>query len=260
VLSPPLLQNGTRWPRATNKGSHGSCHGTVTFSLHPANVFSLLTLPLHSPSPSLRSRSFRLLILYISYFSSLPVPPSLRLFSYLIFLLLSLIHLIFLLHFFSTPSFSPSSTYSRPPPLPNPNPLSPFLLPPFTSPLLSNPSPHPSSPLFLLFSFIPLLIPSPLSLLSFYFYSSYCFSVGSRDSSVGIATGYGLDDRGVGIRVPVESRIFSPSQRPYRLWGPPSLLSKGYRGLFPSGVKRPGSKADHSLPTNAEVLKMWIYT
>jgi hypothetical protein len=29
------------------------------------------------------------------------------------------------------------------------------------------------------------------------------------DSAVGIATGYGLDDQGVGIRVPVGSRIFS---------------------------------------------------
>jgi hypothetical protein len=31
----------------------------------------------------------------------------------------------------------------------------------------------------------------------------------SRDSVVGIATGYGLDNRGVGVRVPVGSRIFS---------------------------------------------------
>jgi hypothetical protein len=29
----------------------------------------------------------------------------------------------------------------------------------------------------------------------------------SRDSSVGIATSYELDDRGVGVRVPVGSRI-----------------------------------------------------
>jgi hypothetical protein len=35
---------------------------------------------------------------------------------------------------------------------------------------------------------------------------------GSRDSSVGIATGYRLDDRGVGVRVPVLSRIFSTSR------------------------------------------------
>jgi hypothetical protein len=27
-----------------------------------------------------------------------------------------------------------------------------------------------------------------------------------------------------------------------------------------SGVKRPGREVDHSLPTNAEVKKMWIYT
>jgi hypothetical protein len=33
--------------------------------------------------------------------------------------------------------------------------------------------------------------------------------VRSRDSVVGIAAGYGLDDRGVGVRVPVRSRIFT---------------------------------------------------
>jgi hypothetical protein len=56
--------------------------------------------------------------------------------------------------------------------------------------------------------------------------------VGSRDSTVGILTGYGLDDRGVGVRVPIKSRIFSSSRRPDRPLGPPSLLSNGYRGLF----------------------------
>jgi hypothetical protein len=39
----------------------------------------------------------------------------------------------------------------------------------------------------------------------------------SRDSSVGIATGHGLDDRGVGVRVLVGSRIFSSPIRPGRL-------------------------------------------
>jgi hypothetical protein len=47
--------------------------------------------------------------------------------------------------------------------------------------------------------------------------------------SVNIATGYGLDVQGVGIRVLVGSRIFSSSRRPDRHWGPPSLLSNGYR-------------------------------
>jgi hypothetical protein len=57
----------------------------------------------------------------------------------------------------------------------------------------------------------------------------------SRDSVVGIVTGYGLDDRGVGVRFSAESRIFSSSRRPDRLWGPPNLLSNGYRGLCHRG-------------------------
>jgi hypothetical protein len=82
----------------------------------------------------------------------------------------------------------------------------------------------------------------------------------SRDSVVGIATSYGLDDRGVGVRVPVGSRIFSFPNRPDRLWGPHNLLFNGYRGLFRRGVKRPGREADDSPPASAEVKKTWIYT
>jgi hypothetical protein len=54
-----------------------------------------------------------------------------------------------------------------------------------------------------------------------------------QDSVVGIATGYGLDDWEVGVRVPIGSRIFSSPRRPDRLWGPPILISNGYRWLFP---------------------------
>jgi hypothetical protein len=57
----------------------------------------------------------------------------------------------------------------------------------------------------------------------------------SRDSAVGIATGYGLDDRGDGVRVPVGSRFLSSPRRPDRLWGQHTLLSNGYRGSFPGG-------------------------
>jgi hypothetical protein len=85
-------------------------------------------------------------------------------------------------------------------------------------------------------------------------------SVQSRDSAVRIATGYGLDDEGVGVRVPMWARIFTSPFRPDRLWGPFRLLSNGYNGALSPGVKRPGSEADHSPPTSAEVKKMWVYT
>jgi hypothetical protein len=42
-----------------------------------------------------------------------------------------------------------------------------------------------------------------------------------RDNAVGIATGYGLDDRGIAVRVPI-SNVFSSPQRRDRLRGPPS--------------------------------------
>jgi hypothetical protein len=68
----------------------------------------------------------------------------------------------------------------------------------------------------------------------------------SQDSSVDIATGYG-----VGYSCSVTGRdkifVFIP-QRLDRLWGPPSLLCSGYRG-----VKRPKSEADHSHASSAEV-------
>jgi hypothetical protein len=92
----------------------------------------------------------------------------------------------------------------------------------------------------------------------------------SQDSSIGIATGYGLDDWGVRVRVPVGSRIFS-SPRPDRLWGPPSFLHNGYRGLFPrrwsgQGVKLathlqlvPRSKKRGSLHPLPHTSLFWEY-
>jgi hypothetical protein len=82
----------------------------------------------------------------------------------------------------------------------------------------------------------------------------------SQDTLVGIASGHGPDDRGVEVRVPVGSRIFSSPRRTDRLWGSPNILSIGYRGAFSPGVKRPKREADHSPPASVEVKKMWIYT
>jgi hypothetical protein len=44
------------------------------------------------------------------------------------------------------------------------------------------------------------------------------------DSSVGISTGYGLDDQGGGSSSPGRVKIFTSPYRPDRLWGPPNLL------------------------------------
>ena len=59
-------------------------------------------------------------------------------------------------------------------------------------------------------------------------------------SSVGIATGYGLDGPGSN---PGGGEIFCTC--PDRPWGPPSLLYNGYR-VFPGGKERPGRDADPS--------------
>jgi hypothetical protein len=54
-------------------------------------------------------------------------------------------------------------------------------------------------------------------------------------------TDYGLDDRGVGVLVPVGSRIFSYPRHTDRLWCPSNLLSNGYREDFFSGGKAAGA-------------------
>jgi hypothetical protein len=81
----------------------------------------------------------------------------------------------------------------------------------------------------------------------------------SRDSSVGIATGYGLDDQRGGTSSPgrVNYFYFSVSSRPaLGFTQPPIKWVPG--GSFP-GVKRQGPEDDHSPPTSAEVKKMWLY-
>jgi hypothetical protein len=75
---------------------------------------------------------------------------------------------------------------------------------------------------------------------------------------VGIATGYGLDDQGVGVRVPVGSRIlFSKSSRP--ALGPTQPPIQWVPGTLSPGVKHQRREADHSPPTGVEVKKTYNY-
>jgi len=75
---------------------------------------------------------------------------------------------------------------------------------------------------------------------------SYC----GADSSVGIATGYGLDGPRIEFRWGGEIFRICPDLP----WGPLSLLYKGYR-VFPGGKERPGRNADPSPPSSAVVKK-----
>jgi hypothetical protein len=74
--------------------------------------------------------------------------------------------------------------------------------------------------------------------------------LGIRDSSVGIATGYGLDDRRVGVPDPVGARIYTSPCSPIQ-WVP---------GALSPWLKRQGREVDHSPPASADVKKTWIYT
>jgi hypothetical protein len=54
-----------------------------------------------------------------------------------------------------------------------------------------------------------------------------CDIIKSRDSSVGIALFYGLDDRGFRVRFPAGAGNFSFHHRVQNGWGPLNLLSNG---------------------------------
>jgi hypothetical protein len=75
-----------------------------------------------------------------------------------------------------------------------------------------------------------------------------------RGGAVGIETGYGLHDRGVGVRVPVGLRISISSflQTGSRATQPPI---QWVQGALTQVVKRAGREADHSPPTSAEIKK-----
>jgi hypothetical protein len=76
-------------------------------------------------------------------------------------------------------------------------------------------------------------------------------------SSVGIATGYGLDGPGIESRWGEIIRTC-----PDRPWGSPSLLYNGYR-VFPGGRKRPERDADPSpllVPSSENRVGLYLYS
>jgi hypothetical protein len=75
--------------------------------------------------------------------------------------------------------------------------------------------------------------------------TKYNRCIESRDSTVGIAIGYWLDDQGVGIRVQMGERIFTSPCRLDGLWGPhPASYSMGNTQALSAGVKLLGREAD----------------
>jgi hypothetical protein len=78
--------------------------------------------------------------------------------------------------------------------------------------------------------------------------------------TVGIALGYGLDDRVSRIRFPAGAGNFSLHHRVQNGSGAhPSSYPMGTRDSF-LGVKRPGRESDYSPASSAEVKNAWGYT
>jgi hypothetical protein len=83
-----------------------------------------------------------------------------------------------------------------------------------------------------------------------------CFAGKGRNwsSSVSIVSDYGLDDRAVEVRSPVEANDFSSSLCVQTDSGAhPASCTVGTGRSFPGGTVVPGRDADHSPPSSADV-------
>jgi hypothetical protein len=82
----------------------------------------------------------------------------------------------------------------------------------------------------------------------------------SRNSSVGIALGYGLDDRGSRVRFPTEGvGIFLFTTASRTALGPTQPPIQWVRGAHSLGVKRLRRDAYHSPPSSTEAKNAWSY-
>jgi hypothetical protein len=80
----------------------------------------------------------------------------------------------------------------------------------------------------------------------------YLIPIKNRDSSVGIALGCRLDDRGPAVRFPAGARNFSHHRIQNGSGAHPASYSMGTGGSF--------SEADHWPPSSAEVTNAWSFT
>ena len=84
-----------------------------------------------------------------------------------------------------------------------------------------------------------------------------CVVSSREDSSVGMATRYGLDGPRIDSRRGEGARFSEPVET-----GPPTLLYTVYR-IFRPGINRPGRGVDHLSPPRAEVkerVELYIYS
>jgi hypothetical protein len=84
-------------------------------------------------------------------------------------------------------------------------------------------------------------------------------NITNRGSAVGIATGYGLDDRRVRVPAPVRSTTITSVYYSDPFWGPTSLGPHGYWRILPE-CNAVRAETGHSPPTGAEVKKTWTCT
>jgi hypothetical protein len=89
-------------------------------------------------------------------------------------------------------------------------------------------------------------------------YQSPPFSFKVWDSSIGRAMVYGLDDRGFESRHWLRNFLFTIVSRPPL--GPTQPSMQWVPRTCSLGIKWPGSEADHSLSSSAEIKNAYSYT
>jgi hypothetical protein len=94
---------------------------------------------------------------------------------------------------------------------------------------------------------------------NFFDWISVVYGDNNLKYGAGITTDYGLDGKGVGVRVLVRIRLSSslPHISPALALGHSKPPIQCVPGALSLGVKRQGRQADHSPPPNAEIKKTW---